>query len=164
MGNKPSQGLVDDRGVHPLAPSYHTPGPMARDLPLLHAMLGVMAEDALTAQTPERLTLAVPQGAFTDGISSEVARLFDAEQARIRTAGHVLEPVEMSMIGKGAGLNKIIVAVEAHRIYAQDLVQLKTVGDPRVLARIGLPRPCHPRRFRTPMLPAPKSSLNSVRS
>ena len=135
-GIKPSQGLVDDRGVHPLAPSYDTPGPMARDLPLLHAMLSVMADDPLTAQAPERLTLAVPQGAFTDGISPQIARLFDAEQVRIRAAGHVLEPVDMSMIGKGVGLNKIIVAVEAHRIYAQDLMQLETVGDPRVLARI----------------------------
>ncbi|RJE86458.1 amidase family protein [Paracoccus onubensis] len=135
-GMKPSQGLVDDSGVHPLAPSYDTPGPMARDLPLLQAMLRVMAEEPLTAQMPEHLTLAVPHGAFTDGLSPVVAGLFDAEQARLRAAGHVLEPVDMTAIGQGVGLNKIIVAVEAYRIYAQDLARLEMVGDPRVLARI----------------------------
>ena len=135
-GIKPSQGLIDATGVHPLAPTYDTPGPMARDLPLPHLMLAVMAGDPLNAQAPARLRLAVPAGAFTDGLSPEVRALFDAELARLRAEGHAVEPVAMDRIGQAAGLNKIIVAVEAHRLYADDLTRLESLGDPRVLARI----------------------------
>lgn len=135
-GIKPSQGLIDDTGIHALAPTYDTPGPMARDLPLLRQMLEVMADAPQQAGIPAQLTLAVPQGAFTDGLSPEVAGLFDAELNRLRAAGHKLEPVDMSEMGAAIGLNRIIVAVEAHRLYAGDLQRLEQVGDPRVLSRI----------------------------
>ena len=135
-GMKPSQGLIDATGVHPLAPTYDVPGPMARDLPLLQTMMAVMAGDALQAEAPEVLSLAVPQGAFTDDIAPDVASLFAAELERLRAAGHRVEPVDMTPVGQGAGLNRIIVAVEAHRLYAGDLARLEEVGDPRVLARI----------------------------
>ncbi len=135
-GMKPSQGLIDATGVHPLAPTYDTPGPMARELPLLHRMLTVMVGDPLTADAPARLTLAVPQGAFTDDLAPEIDALFAAEVARLRADGHLLEPVDMEKIGQAVGLNRIIVAVEAHRIYGHDLARLEQVGDPRVLARI----------------------------
>lgn len=135
-GIKPSQGLIDASGVHPLAPTYDTPGPMARDLSLLQQLLEVMAAAPLQAELPAQLTLAVPQTAFTDGLSPEVAALFDAELARLSASGHRLEPVDMSAIGAGIGLNRIIVAVEAHRLYAGDLDRLDQLGDPRVLSRI----------------------------
>ncbi|WBU61532.1 amidase family protein [Paracoccus albus] len=135
-GIKPSQGLVDDSGIHSLAPSYDTPGPMARDLPLLKRLLEVMAAAPLSATSPERLRLAVPQGAFTNDLSDAVSTLFDAELARLRRAGHQVEAVDMAEIGEGIGLNRIIVSVEAHRIYGQDLTKLEKLGDPRVLARI----------------------------
>lgn len=135
-GIKPSQGLIDASGVHPLAPTYDTPGPMARDLVLLQQILEVMAAAPLTAKAPAQLTLAVPQGAFTDDLSPEAAAVFRRELSRLRAAGHRLEPVNMSEIGAGIGLNRIIVAIEAHRLYANDLEQLERLGDPRVLSRI----------------------------
>lgn len=136
-GIKPSQGLVDDTGVHPLAPSYDTPGPMARDAATLRAVLRVMAAQALDDHHSEGpLTLAVPQGAFTNDLSPEIAAWFAAEQDRIRAMGHRLVPVDAAQIGAGVGLNRIIVAVEAHKIYAGDLARLADLGDPRVLSRI----------------------------
>lgn len=42
----------------------------------------------------------------------------------------------MREIGEGIGLNRIIVSVEAHRLYSGDLERLELIGDPRVLARI----------------------------
>ena len=75
-------------------------------------------------------------GAFTDGLAPEVAALFEAETARLKEMGHELVPVDMSAIGAAVGLNKIIVAVEALRIYGDDLDRLEEVGDPRVLTRI----------------------------
>ena len=135
-GVKPSQGLVDDFGIHPLAPSYDTPGPMARDLPLLKRLLEVMAATPLSATLPQRLRLAVPTGAFTNDLSDAAATLFAAELDRLRQAGHQLETVDMAEIGAGIGLNRIIVSVEAHQIYAEDLTKLEKLGDPRVLARI----------------------------
>ncbi|WP_417743540.1 amidase family protein [Salipiger sp.] len=135
-GFKPSQGLIDDAGVHPLAPTYDVPGPMAATLPLTRALAEVMAGQGLSAPVPDTLRLAIPDGAFTDGLSPEVAALFEAEKARLANMGHELVPVDMSAIGAAVGLNKIIVSVEAHRIYGDDLERLEEVGDPRVLSRI----------------------------
>ena len=135
-GYKPSQGLIDDTGVHPLAPTYDVPGPMARDLTLLRQLATVMAGDALEASVPDTLRLGVPTGAFTNGLSPEVDALFQAEIARLRDMGHEIVPLDMAEVGSAAGLNKIIVAVEAHRLYAADLDRLEEVGDPRVLSRI----------------------------
>ncbi|WP_405401262.1 amidase family protein [Paracoccus sp. Ld10] len=135
-GMKPSQGLIPDAGIHPLAPSYDTPGPMARDADTLCRVLSVMAGARIAPQPAERLRLAVPQGAFTNDLSRDMAEWFDRETARLSAAGHHLQPVDMARIGAGIGLNRIIVAVEAHRLYAADLDRLQTLGDPRVLSRI----------------------------
>ncbi|MDO5622954.1 MAG: amidase family protein [Paracoccus sp. (in: a-proteobacteria)] len=135
-GMKPSQGLIDATGVHPLAPTYDTPGPMARDPGLLRAILAIMAAQPLLAEAPRHLRLAVPEGAFTNDLTPEVAALFDAEKTRIEAQGHELVPVDFGWLGARIGLNRIIVAVEAHRIYAGDLDRLAQIGDPRVLARI----------------------------
>lgn len=135
-GYKPSHGLLDARGVHPLSPSYDDPGPMARDLGLLHLMTEVMAGRTLPAAPERPLRLAVPGGAFTDRLAPEVSALFEAEQARIASAGHRLDPVDMTEIGAAIILNRTIVAAEALEIYAGDLDRLEEVGDPRVLSRI----------------------------
>lgn len=135
-GIKPSQGLVPDTGVHPLAPSYDTPGPMARDAETLQRVLSVMAGNPIIAPPAGPLTLAVPHGAFTNDVSAEIEAWFSTVTKRLRSAGHQLQPVDMTPIGDRIGLNRIIVAVEAHRLYAADLDRLETVGDPRVLSRI----------------------------
>lgn len=135
-GFKPSQGLIDDTGVHPLAPTYDVAGPMAGDLGLLKTLTEVMAGQSFEASLPARLRLAVPEGAFTDKLSPEVAELFETETARIAALGHDLVPLDLSEIGAAITLNRIIVAVEAHKIYAGDLDRLEELGDPRVLSRI----------------------------
>ncbi|MTH65683.1 amidase family protein [Paracoccus shanxieyensis] len=135
-GIKPTQGLIDDSGVHALAPSFDTPGPMAADPDLLRQMVEVMAATALTDATTGPYTLAVPVGAFTNGLSPEVEALFAGDQARLRAAGHELQPLDLTFLGEAIGLNRIIVAAQAHRIYASHLTALETAGDPRVLSRI----------------------------
>lgn len=135
-GMKPTCGLIDDTGIHALAPSFDTAGPMTRELDLLHAMLDVMADTRLSSEAPEILTLAMPEGAFIDSLSPEVAALLANECARLRAAGHRILPVDLGFLGQAVGLNKIIVAAEALRIYGDRLDALETVGDPRVLSRI----------------------------
>lgn len=135
-GMKPSQGLISGEGVHPLAPSYDTPGPMACDHATLHRVLETMAGSPLPAPAERPLTLAVPHGGFTNDLSPEIAAWFDAEQTRLRAMGHRLSPVDATRIGAAVGLNRIIVAVEAYEIYAKDLKRLADLGDPRVLSRI----------------------------
>ncbi|MCJ8138935.1 amidase family protein [Falsirhodobacter halotolerans] len=135
-GIKPTQGLIDDTGVHPLAPSFDTPGPMAADPTVLRRMVEVMAGTPLTDAAAGPFTLAVPVGAFTDALSPEVEALFARDQARLRAAGHDLQPLDLTFLGAAIGLNRILVAAEAHRLYAPHLDRLETVGDPRVLSRI----------------------------
>lgn len=136
-GFKPSQGLIDARGVHPLAPSYDVPGPMARDLTLLRRLAAIMAGKELDAPAPPTaLRLAVPSGAFTNNLSKEVVEIFEATKARLADLGHSLVARDMGEIGAAVSLNRSIVSVEAHRIYSGDLKRLEELGDPRVLARI----------------------------
>lgn len=135
-GYKPSRGLIDAKGVHPLAPTYDVPGPMANSVSLLRRLGAVMAGEPLDAAPPENLRLAVPVGAFANSLSSEVAALFEAEKECIAGLGHRLAPLELNEIGAAISLNRIIVAVEAHKIYKNDLGRLEAIGDPRVLSRI----------------------------
>lgn len=135
-GMKPSHGLIDDAGIHALAPSFDTAGAMTRDPDLLQAMLEVMSGARLAGKAPQTLTLAVPAGAFTDGLSADVAALFAADCKRLAAAGHRLVPIELGFLGEAVRLNKIIVAAEALRIYGEHLDALDMIGDPRVLSRI----------------------------
>lgn len=135
-GLKPSADLIDATGIFPLAGTFDSAGAMAGTEALLRQVTEVMAGAPLDAPAPGRLRLGLPTGAFTEGLSPEVATLFAAETARIAALGHELVPVEMAEIGAGIGLNKIIVAAEALAIHHADLGRLETVGDPRVLSRI----------------------------
>ncbi|MER5173633.1 amidase [Thioclava kandeliae] len=135
-GIKPSQDLVDATGIYPLAGSFDTAGPMARDADTLRRVLVVMAGEPLPVHPVGPLKIAVPQGAFTNDLAPEVARWFEARCAALRAQGHSLTEVDMEAIGAAMVLNKTIVAAEAQAIYHDDLARLEEIGDPRVLSRI----------------------------
>ncbi|MCA1298120.1 amidase family protein [Stappia indica] len=137
-GFKPSQGKVPLDGVHPLAASFDTAGPLARDFATMLAAYKVMSEDGEASGAPAsgRLRLAVPENAFTTDLDDWAQAHFNAVTRRLAAAGHELVPVDLGFLQAAIGLNRILVSVEAHRIYGAHLQELETVGDPRVLARI----------------------------
>jgi aspartyl-tRNA(Asn)/glutamyl-tRNA(Gln) amidotransferase subunit A len=137
-GHKPSQDKVPLDGVHPLAVSFDSCGPLARDFAAMLAAYQVMSDgDAIAVEAvPGRLRLAVPQGAFTNDLDGWSQAHFDAALARLEACGHDLVPLDLGFLHAALGLNRILVSAEAHALYRDDIDRLATMGDPRVLARI----------------------------
>ena len=137
-GHKPSQDKVPLDGVHPLAISFDSCGPLARDFATMLAAYQVMSDgDALSVEVPAGpLRLAVPQGAFTNDLDDWSRGHFLAACADLEASGHELVPLDLAFLHAALGLNRILVSAEAHALYHEELDRLATMGDPRVLARI----------------------------
>ncbi|KJE35822.1 glutamyl-tRNA amidotransferase [Thalassospira sp. HJ] len=137
-GIKPSRLSVPGEGVHPLAKSFDTPGPLAADLATAIAAFEVLTGMMVAplASSEKSLRIGVPVNAFTDGLDDRVQADFAMICARLKDAGHELVEVDLGFIASNAILNKKLVAFEAHRIYAKDFDKLETIGDPRVLSRM----------------------------
>jgi aspartyl-tRNA(Asn)/glutamyl-tRNA(Gln) amidotransferase subunit A len=137
-GIKSSRLSVPGQGVHPLAKSFDTPGPLAGDLET-----AISAFEVLTGMTvppladkEKSLRIGLPVNAFVDGLDDRVQADFAMICAKLKEAGHQLVEIDLGFIAKNAILNKILVSFEAQRIYAKDFAKLETVGDPRVLSRM----------------------------
>ncbi|NIY75353.1 glutamyl-tRNA amidotransferase [Thalassospira sp. HF15] len=137
-GIKPSRLAVPGQGVHPLAKSFDTPGPLAGDLETAICAFEVLTDITVAPlENPSKtLRIGVPVNAFVDGLDDRVKSGFAMICARLKDAGHELVEIDLGFIAKNAILNKMLVSFEAHQIYAKDLAKLETVGDPRVLSRI----------------------------
>jgi aspartyl-tRNA(Asn)/glutamyl-tRNA(Gln) amidotransferase subunit A len=135
-GFKPSRLCVSGKGIHPLAKSFDTPGPLARDLQTAITVYEVMTGEAVPTTAPASLRIGVPTSGFVDGLDDRVKADFTAICDKLEAAGHELVEVELGFIAENAILNKKLVAFEAHAIYSGDFDKLETVGDPRVFARL----------------------------
>ncbi|WP_417829622.1 amidase [Thalassospira sp.] len=137
-GIKPSRLSVPGEGIHPLAQSFDTAGPLARDLETAIRAFGVLtgtrAPDVEGAS--KMLRIGVPVNGFTDGLDDRVRADFDMICQRLKDAGHVLIEIDLGFVASNAILNKKLVSFEASRIYAKDFDALEKVGDPRVLSRM----------------------------
>lgn len=136
-GFKPSQDSVPLSGIHPLAASFDTAGPLAADLETTIRAYAVMsASEAPAAPAPRARRLVMPSGAFVNDLDAATARHFETAAAALEKAGHHLEELDLGFLQEAIGVNRILVAVEAHKIYGKDLDKLESLGDPRVLKRI----------------------------
>ena len=137
-GIKPSRLSVPGQGVHPLAKSFDTPGPLAGDLETAICAFEVLTDITVEPlENPSKtLRIGVPVNAFVDELDDRVKSDFAMICARLKDAGHELVEIDLGFIAKNAILNKMLVSFEAHRIYAKDFAKLEAVGDPRVLSRI----------------------------
>ncbi|MBC06375.1 amidase family protein [Thalassospira sp.] len=137
-GIKPSRLSVPGAGVHPLAKSFDTPGPLAADLATAIAAFEVLTGMMVAplAEGAKSLRIGVPVNAFVDGLDARVQADFTMICERLRDAGHELVEVDLGFIASNAILNKKLVAFEAHRIYVKYFDKLETIGDPRVLSRM----------------------------
>ena len=136
-GFKPTQSSVPLDGAFPLSATYDSIGALAKTIAecaAIHAVLSQSAPD--TAQAPEKPRIGVARGALTEGLDAQVARDFEAALKKLAAAGCTLEDVELPMLDGFGGVNRIVVATEAHAIHRDRLAALETVGDARVLKRI----------------------------
>lgn len=137
-GHKPSQDKVPLDGVHPLAISFDSCGPLASDFATMLAAYQVMSGgDAPGVEAPAgSLRLAVPENAFTNDLDAWSRGHFEAAKARLAEAGHELVPLDLGFLHEALPLNRILISAEAHELYRDHLDTLVSVGDPRVLTRI----------------------------
>ncbi|MCC9620500.1 glutamyl-tRNA amidotransferase [Thalassospira sp. MA62] len=135
-GFKPSRLSVSGTGIHPLAKSFDTAGPLAPDLETAIMAFEVISGQSVPKTDPRLLKIGVPVNAFVNGTDERVANDFAMICSELRKAGHELIEVDLGFIAQNAILNKKLVAFEAHRIYAKDFDKLETCGDPRVLSRM----------------------------
>ncbi|WP_163264774.1 amidase family protein [Chelativorans alearense] len=136
-GYKPSQGAVPREGVHPLSDLLDSVGPLCADLERVLLFMRVMGDGLEPQQAPERpLRLAVPVNAFVNDIDAFTRDHFMHACDRLRQAGHDLVELDLGFLPEALGLNRVIIASEAHALYRDHLDALETVGDPRVLKRI----------------------------
>ena len=145
-GHKPSQDWVTLEGVHPLAASFESCGPLASDFATMLAMFKVMSDRADLAGEPAKgaLRLAVPVNAFVNDLDAWSQTHFASVQARLEAAGHDLVPLDLAFLNEALPLNRLLVSAEAHEVYADDLDALERIGDPRVLARIRISESASP--------------------
>lgn len=138
-GFKASRLRMSGDGIHPLAKSFDTAGPLARDLETTIVAFEVMAGIAVPPASAGKggaLRIGVPVNAFINDLDDRVKRDFEAICATLRAAGHDLVEIDLGFVADNAVLNKILVSAEAHDIYANDFAKLETCGDPRVLSRM----------------------------
>ncbi len=128
-GFKPTQSRVSRAGVHPLSETYDTVGALAGDLSTLlsvHRVLcGVVESNepiggaevpvAASDTSPERLRLAVPVGAFTNGIDAFTDDLFTEVCVQVAAAGHELVTLDLSFLEAASAANRIIVLYRSPR-------------------------------------------------
>lgn len=137
-GFKPSRLSVSGAGIHPLAKSFDTPGPLAGDLETAISVFEVMSGQPVPTDTGEDhvLRIGVPVSGFVDGLDARVKADFAMVCAQLQAAGHELVEIDLGFISDNAILSKILVSFEAHKIYSGDFDKLETCGDPRVLSRM----------------------------
>lgn len=137
-GFKPSRLSVSGAGIHPLAQSFDTPGPLAPDLETAITVFEVISGQTVPAldASPAALRIGVPTSGFVDGLDDRVKADFASVCATLRDAGHELIGIDLGFIAENAILNKMLVSAEAYKIYGEDIDRLETCGDPRVLTRI----------------------------
>lgn len=135
-GYKPSRLAVSGKGIHPLAKSFDTAGPLAKDLETTITVFEVMTGQAVPKVADKKLVIGVPINAFTNETDARVSADFAMMCDILRKAGHELVEIDLGFVAENAVLNKKLVAVEAYDIYQNDLDELETCGDPRVLTRM----------------------------
>ncbi len=137
-GFKPSRLSVSGVGIHPLAKSFDTPGPLAGDLETAISVFEVMSGQSVPVDSGDDhvLRIGVPVSGFVDGLDARVKADFAMVCAQLRAAGHELVEIDLGFISENAILSKILVSFEAHKIYSGDFDKLETCGDPRVLSRM----------------------------
>ncbi|WP_430474310.1 amidase [Thalassospira lucentensis] len=137
-GFKPSRLSVPGTGIHPLANSFDTPGPLAGDLETAISVFEVMSGQSVRAETGDDhvLRIGVPVSGFVEGLDARVKDDFAMVCAQLQAAGHELVEIDLGFISDNAILSKILVSFEAHKIYSGDFDKLETCGDPRVLSRM----------------------------
>jgi aspartyl-tRNA(Asn)/glutamyl-tRNA(Gln) amidotransferase subunit A len=144
VGLKPSLGEIPTRGVVPLSRTMDHVGPLCRsvaDAALLYeVMRGAGEVEPPAAPDPRGVRLGIPRGYFFALLDPQVASSFDLACDRLRTAGVVLEDVDIRHAGDIAPVYLHIVLAEAAAYHAKTLESRADAYTPPVRVRLEMGR------------------------
>ena len=138
VGFKPAHGLLPLTGVVPLAPSFDTPGPLARSVEdatlLLAALTGGRAPDLAGA----RLTgarLFVCETVALDDLRDEPRAGFEAAVERLAAAGAGIDRGPLPGIAEAMPLSPVVYAGEAYGLWRETIEARPELMYDRILER-----------------------------
>ena len=136
-GFKPTADSVPDAGVHPLCADMDSIGPLAASLADTLRVAGVLRGAPFAAEATGTVpTLGVPSGPLCASLDPAVRSAFDGALDRLRRAGVKTVDIDLDWMQGIPPANRILIATDAHRRYADAFGALERVGDPDVLRRI----------------------------
>lgn len=137
-GFKPSRLSVPGQGIHPLARSFDTPGPLAANLATVATAFAVISgQNVATADHASRkFRIGVPLDVFSNDTDDRVSQDFAMICEVLRGSEHQLIEVNLGFISEQSIINKKLVAAEAHKIYSRHFTELEQCGDPHILSRM----------------------------
>lgn len=108
---KTTEGLVSRDGVEPLAPSFDSVGPMARDTATTARLLEAMTGQHLAAPPAGILRIGIVKEAEASPVHPEVRSVWQRVLEQLRSAGHQLVAVSVPLLADAhPALGRIIAA------------------------------------------------------
>ena len=136
VGHRPSQGLLSNEGIVPLAPSFDTPGPIARTVRDAATVLDCLAAPGSTQFTADldkpvtRLRVGVARN-LLEGADPEIARCF---HAAVETIAALVS--EVSEFNLQWTTPPEVRSFEIYRYHRTMLQRTPELYDPRTLERL----------------------------
>ena len=111
VGLKTTEGVVSRQGVEPLAPSFDSVGPMARDSATARRLLEAMTGEAVAPEPAQRLRVGYVTEAADAPVHPEVRDVWRRMLDELRGAGHRLTDVSIPLLHEAhPALGRIIAA------------------------------------------------------
>lgn len=123
VGLKPSEGVVPREGVQPLAPSFDTVGPMARDVATVTRLLAVLSGRPLTPALPSLLRVGVVREVREGPVDPQVRRAWDDVLAALRAEGGRIRDVSIARVAHTHAAAVTVLAAEELRVHTATIEQ-----------------------------------------
>ena len=108
---KTTEGVVSRQGVEPLAPSFDSVGPMARDTATLRRLLAAMTGEPVGTHSPARRRIGLVKEVADGALHPEVRDIWTRVLDELRTAGHRIVNVSVPHLPEAhPALGRIIAA------------------------------------------------------
>lgn len=118
VGLKPTEALVPRDGVQPLAPSFDTVGPMARDVETVARLLAVLSQQPVHPAVPASLRVGTVVEIRGSAIDPEVRGATEDVLRMIRGAGGRIRDVRIPQVPQAQRVAATILAAEERQVHA----------------------------------------------
>ena len=132
VGLKTSEGAVPREGVQPLAPSFDTVGPLARDVETVARLQSVLSGKDAGPTIPSPLRVGVIREVRDSSIDPQVRSVWDEALAAVRSAGAAVRDLRMPRIASAPAVTMTILAAEELRTHAETVARFSAQLSPGV--------------------------------